>query len=60
MHGIGLALGYFAAQGINIMVDMYKADRDTKLRDYIIRHPEFFPEPGDIIFLLFLKENKRY
>lgn len=44
-HGIGMTLGYFVAQGINKTTDAYKADRDTKLRDYIIQHPELFPEP---------------
>lgn len=56
-----MAIGYVASQAIKKYIDSYKAERDTKLRDYIIRHPELFPEPGNISLLTFLKrDNKVY
>jgi len=54
-----MAIGYVASQAIKKYIDSYKAERDTKLRDYIIRHPELFPEPGNISLLTFLKRDNK-
>ncbi|XP_029159751.1 NADH dehydrogenase [ubiquinone] 1 subunit C2 [Nylanderia fulva] len=53
-HIIAMAVGYVASQAFKKYNDDYKALRDTRLRDYIIRHPELFPEPtrvkyGDLL-----------
>ncbi|XP_072745514.1 NADH dehydrogenase [ubiquinone] 1 subunit C2 [Anoplolepis gracilipes] len=45
-HVVAMAIGYAVSQVIKKYVDDYQAERDTKLRDYIIRHPELFPEPA--------------
>ncbi|KAL0125187.1 hypothetical protein PUN28_004373 [Cardiocondyla obscurior] len=42
--------GYAVSQIIKKFVDDFQAERDTKLRDYIIRHPELFPEPERVKF----------
>lgn len=44
-HIIAMAIGYVASQVIKKYVNDYQGERDTRLRDYIIRHPELFPEP---------------
>ncbi|XP_012541228.1 uncharacterized protein LOC105839456 [Monomorium pharaonis] len=44
-HAAFMAVGYLASQVIKKLVDDFQAERDTRLRDYIIRHPELFPEP---------------
>lgn len=51
-----MAVGFLVAQFIKKKVDDFQAERDTKLRDYIIRHPELFREPGDILYLILLKK----
>jgi len=57
-HIIAITTGYLAAQVIKKYVDQYYTEGDSRLRDYIIRHPELFPEPRKTIFLkLFLKKN---
>lgn len=53
-HIIAMAIGYVASQVIKKYVNDYQGERDTRLRDYIIRHPELFPEPGDIFLLISL------
>lgn len=40
-----VAVGYILSQFAKKLVDDYQAERDTRLRDYIVRHPELFPEP---------------
>jgi len=45
VHIAAVAVGYVVAQIIKKYVDDFQAERDTRLRDYIIRHPELFPEP---------------
>lgn len=45
VHITSMAVGFFVAQFIKMKVDDFQAERDTKLRDYIIRHPELFREP---------------
>lgn len=56
-----MAVGYVASQIIKKVVDDYQAEHDTKLRDYIIRHPELFPEPGNISLSISSKrDNKMY
>ncbi|KYM77065.1 hypothetical protein ALC53_12509 [Atta colombica] len=49
-HIMFVAGGYVLSQFVKKFVDDYQAERDTKLRDYIIRHPELFPEPGNALF----------
>ncbi|EZA58886.1 hypothetical protein DMN91_010522 [Ooceraea biroi] len=44
-YAAAVVIGYGIAQLVNKVVDNHKAERDTRLRDYIIRHPELFPEP---------------
>lgn len=51
-----MAVGYVVSQIIKKIVDDYQAERDTRLRDYIIRHPELFPEPGNISLLILKKK----
>jgi len=50
-------VGYILSQYVKKLVENYQAERDTRLRDYIIRHPELFPEPGEA-YSLFLKRHK--
>lgn len=60
-HITGMIIGYAISQIFKKYNDDYQAERDTRLRDYIVRHPELFPEPGDISLPIFLKaENKMY
>ncbi|XP_018314231.1 NADH dehydrogenase [ubiquinone] 1 subunit C2 [Mycetomoellerius zeteki] len=47
-HIVFVTGGYVLSQFVKKLVDDFQADRDTKLRDYIIRHPELFPEPERI------------
>lgn len=49
MHATYATAGYVLSQFVKKIVDDYQAERDTKLRDYIIRHPELFPEPGNVL-----------
>jgi len=35
-------VGYILSQYVKKLVEDYQAERDTRLRDYIIRHPELF------------------
>ncbi|XP_011175694.2 NADH dehydrogenase [ubiquinone] 1 subunit C2 [Solenopsis invicta] len=44
-HIAFMAGGYVLSQIIKKMVHDFQAERDTRMRDYIIRHPELFPEP---------------
>lgn len=46
-----MAGGYFVAQIANKYIERYHAEQDTRLRDYIIRHPELFPEPSESMLL---------
>lgn len=48
--------GYIMSQFANKLVDNYQRERDTKIRDYIIRHPELFPEPGNGVLFFTLKK----
>ncbi|KAL6258335.1 hypothetical protein P5V15_010421 [Pogonomyrmex californicus] len=48
MHVIAVTIGYFIAQVGKKLVSDFHAERDTRMRDYIIRHPELFPEPERI------------
>lgn len=49
--------GYILSQFAKKLVDNYQAERDTRLRDYIIRHPELFPEPGNEMLFFTLKKR---
>ncbi|XP_012060533.1 PREDICTED: NADH dehydrogenase [ubiquinone] 1 subunit C2 [Atta cephalotes] len=55
-HIMFVAGGYVLSQFVKKFVDDYQAERDTKLRDYIIRHPELFPEPERIKYSQVLEE----
>ncbi|XP_029678089.1 uncharacterized protein LOC115244535 [Formica exsecta] len=56
VHLTAMAVGYVASQIIKKVVDDYQAEHDTKLRDYIIRHPELFPEPVRVKYSEVLQE----
>ncbi|GAB1868616.1 NADH dehydrogenase [ubiquinone] 1 subunit C2 [Camponotus japonicus] len=56
LHIVSMAIGYVTSQAIKKYIDSYKAERDTKLRDYIIRHPELFPEPVRVKYSEILDE----
>lgn len=61
LHITFMAMGYLFSQALKKGVDYKQAERDTRLRDYIIRHPELFPEPGDVAFsLIEERENEKY
>ncbi|XP_011064841.1 PREDICTED: NADH dehydrogenase [ubiquinone] 1 subunit C2 [Acromyrmex echinatior] len=55
-HIMFVAGGYVLSQFVKKFVDDFQAERDTKLRDYIIRHPELFPEPERIKYSQVLEE----
>ncbi|XP_018352052.1 PREDICTED: NADH dehydrogenase [ubiquinone] 1 subunit C2 [Trachymyrmex septentrionalis] len=55
-HIMFVAGGYVLAQFVKKLVDNFQAERDTKLRDYIIRHPELFPEPERIKYSQVLED----
>jgi len=55
-HIYFVAVGYFVSQIAKKLVDNYQAERDTRIRDYIIRHPDFFPEPERIKYKQVLEE----
>ncbi|XP_012232911.1 uncharacterized protein ND-B14.5B [Linepithema humile] len=55
-HIASIAGGYFVSQIANRLVETYHAEHDTRLRDYIIRHPELFPEPERVKFSEILEE----
>ncbi|KYN02696.1 hypothetical protein ALC62_06496 [Cyphomyrmex costatus] len=59
-HIMFVAGGYIVSQFAKKLVDNYQAERDTKLRDYIIRHPELFPEPGNALFSILDKRKLKY
>lgn len=49
-------VGYVVSQLAHRFVDNYQMERDTKIRDYIIRHPELFPEPERVKYKYVLEE----
>lgn len=54
-----MAIGYIVAQVANKVIDHFKVERDTRLRSYVMLHPELFPEPSMNIFYI-LKENQQW
>ncbi|XP_011883016.1 PREDICTED: NADH dehydrogenase [ubiquinone] 1 subunit C2 [Vollenhovia emeryi] len=55
-HVLFMIGGYVVAQISKKLLDDFQAERDTKLRDYIIRHPELFPEPERVKYSQLLQE----
>ncbi|XP_011148119.1 NADH dehydrogenase [ubiquinone] 1 subunit C2 [Harpegnathos saltator] len=54
LHAMFVAGGYIFSQYAKKFIHFLEARRDTRLRNYIILHPELFPEPvrvkyGDIL-----------
>ncbi|XP_032671637.1 uncharacterized protein LOC116844340 [Odontomachus brunneus] len=45
MHVASIVGGYMVSQLANTVIDHFKAERDTRLRTYVMLHPELFPEP---------------
>lgn len=47
-----MVLGIIGSRLIKKAIDEHRAEQDTILRDYIIRHPDLFPAPGNISFII--------
>ncbi|XP_077255126.1 NADH dehydrogenase (ubiquinone) B14.5 B subunit [Temnothorax americanus] len=48
--------GYIVSQIAKKFVEDFHGERDTRMRDYIIRHPELFPEPERVKYSQVLEE----
>lgn len=46
------------SQLANKAIDNFKAERDTRLRNYVMLHPELFPKPGMDLFDIIIYKRK--